>query len=394
MSNEIKQRKVEHVNLALERNISVPQHANWGDVHFVHQALPEVDLDAIDTSVLFLGKKIRYPIFISSLTGGHPDVLTINRNLARAAEEYGLVLGVGSQRAALINPDVADSYAVVRENAPHAFLLANIGAPQLIPQARHEPFTLEQVQRAIAMIQADALAVHLNSLQEAAQPEGDRRTVGEATALRQLISQLTLPVVAKETGAGISREQALLLKQCGVSAIDVGGAGGSSMSALEAARSQSRGDERTEQIGLLYSDWGIATPISVVEASLARLPLIATGGARSGLDVARALALGATLVGMGFPFLKAASESYEKVCELLDSLIEQLKVAMQLSGANTIAQLRDADVVVTGMTREWLTLRGFEEELKAMAQRRWRRFQAQVTPQSIDAERVQIVQPL
>jgi isopentenyl-diphosphate delta-isomerase len=373
MSDEVKQRKIEHVKIALEQDISMPQHANWNDIHFVHQALPEVNLDEIDTSVAFLGHTLRYPIFVSSLTGGHPDVTHINHNLARAAEQYGLALGVGSQRAAIVNPDLSASYAITRASAPHAFLIANIGAPQLIAQARHAPFTLEQIQRAIEMIGANALAVHLNSLQEATQPEGDHRAVGEADALKLLTQQVALPVIAKETGAGICREQAWLLRSCGVSAIDVGGAGGSSMSALEAVRSQSRGDEQMKNIGLLYRDWGIATPIAVVEAGTAKLPLISTGGVRNGLDAARALALGASLVGIGFPFLQAASESYEKVCELLENTIAQLKVAMQLSGAATIEQLRHVDIVVTGSSREWLSLRGFEEDLKEMAQRRWRK---------------------
>ncbi|HLI09255.1 MAG TPA: type 2 isopentenyl-diphosphate Delta-isomerase [Ktedonobacteraceae bacterium] len=373
MTDEVKQRKIEHVSVALGQDVSVPQRASWSDIQFVHQALPEVDLDAIDTSVTFLGHHLRYPIVISSLTGGHPDVTSINRNLARAAESYGLVLGVGSQRAAIVNPEVASTYAVTREYAPNAFILANIGAPQLIEQSRHPAFTLEQARQAISMIEANALAVHMNSLQEAAQPEGDRRAAGEAAALRRLTAQLSIPVIAKETGAGICREQALLLRSCGVSAIDVGGAGGSSMSALEAARSKTRGDERTMQIGQLYRDWGIATPVSVVEAGVAQLPLIATGGVRNGLDMARAFALGATLVGMGFPFLKAASESYESVCELLETVIAQLKVAVQLSGAASVAQLREADIVITGETRNWLTLRGFEDDLKAMAQRHWRK---------------------
>ena len=372
MNDEVKQRKIEHVSVALGQDVSAPQRANWNDIQFVHQALPEVDFDRIDTSVTFLGQKLRYPIFMSSLTGGHPDVTTINRNLAQAAEHYGLALGVGSQRAAIVNPAVAPSYAVTREYAPHAFLIANIGAPQLIEQSRHPAFTLAQAQQAIDMIGANALAVHMNSLQEAAQPEGDLRASGEAAALKHLTAQLSLPVIAKETGAGVCREQALLLRSCGVSAIDVGGAGGSSMSAMEAARSQSRGDKRTMNIGLLYKDWGIATPIAVVESSVAQLPLISTGGVRNGLDMARALALGATLAGMGFPFLKAASESYEAVCELVETVIAELKVAMQLSGASTIVQLREVDIVVTGETRNWLTLRGFEEDLKAMAQRRWR----------------------
>src|SRR5438270_2090412 len=328
MTDEVKQRKIEHVNVALGQDVSVPQRANWGDIQFVHQALQEVNLDEIDTSVNFLGHTLRYPIFISSLTGGHPDVTSINRNLAHAAEEYGLALGVGSQRAGIVNPEVASSYAVTRERAPHTFLIANIGAPQLVEQSRRAAFTLEQVQRAIDMIGANALAVHMNSLQEAAQPEGDRRSVGEAAALKTLTGQLGVPVIAKETGAGVCREQALLLRSCGVAAIDVGGAGGSSMSAMEAARSESRGDRRTMNIGPLYRDWGIATPISVVEAGMAGVPLISTGGVRNGLDVARALALGATLAGMGFPFLKAASERYEKVCELLETVVEELKVAM------------------------------------------------------------------
>jgi isopentenyl-diphosphate delta-isomerase len=375
MTDEVKQRKIEHVNIALGQDISVAQSANWNDVQFVHQALPEVDLDEIDTSVSFLGHTLRYPIFISSLTGGHDDVISINRNLARAAEHYGLALGVGSQRAGIVNPEVISSYAITREHAPKTYLIANIGAPQLIAQAHHAPFTIEQVEHAVTMIGANALAVHMNSLQEATQPEGDRRAVGVASALKTLTEKVSVPVIAKETGAGVCREQALLLRSCGVAAIDVGGAGGSSMSAMEAERSKARGDERTHNIGLLFRDWGIATPISIVEAKVARLPLISTGGVRTGLDMARALALGATLVGIGFPFLKAASQSYDAVCELLETIVAELKVAMQLSGAASIEQLQQTDIVVTGETRNWLSMRGFEEELKSIAQRRWSRLQ-------------------
>lgn len=373
MSNEVQQRKIEHVNIALNQDVSAEQRAGWHDVHLIHQALPEVDLDAIDTSTSFLGYPLRYPIVISALTGGHPDVININRNLARAAQNYGLALGVGSQRAAIVNPALASSYSVTRETAPDAVLIANIGAPQLIQQARHAPFTLSDVQSAIAMIQANALAVHMNSLQEATQPEGDRKAVGEIEALTRLTGQVNVPVIAKETGAGICREQAFQLLRCGVSALDVGGAGGSSMSVLEMARAQAQGDEQHMQIGQIYRDWGIATPISVIESATAGLPLIGTGGIRTGLDMARAISLGATLVGVGYPFLKAASESYEKVEMLLEQLIGQLKIAMQLSGAQTIAQLQKADVVVTGPSREWLDLRGFLPVLQGLARRRWQR---------------------
>jgi isopentenyl-diphosphate delta-isomerase len=375
MTDEVKQRKIEHVNIALEQDISVAQRANWNDVQFVHQALPEVNLDEIDTSVSFLGHRLRYPIFISSLTGGHDNVTSINRNLARAAEKYVLAFGVGSQRAGIVNPEVINSYAITREHAPKTYLIANIGAPQLIAQVHHAPFTIEQVEHAVTMIGANALAVHMNSLQEATQPEGDRRAVGESAALKTLTEKVSVPVIAKETGAGVCREQALLLRSCGVAAIDVGGAGGSSMSAMEAERSKARGDERTHTIGLLFRDWGIATPVSIVEAKVARIPLISTGGVRTGLDMARALALGATLVGIGFPFLKAASQSYDAVCELLETIVAELKVAMQLSGAASIEQLQQTDIVVTGETRNWLSMRGFEEELKSMAQRRWTRMQ-------------------
>jgi isopentenyl-diphosphate Delta-isomerase len=376
MADEAKQRKAEHVQVALKQDLSVPQSASWQDIHLVHQALPEVDRDAIDTSVSFLGHTLRYPILISAMTGGHPDVAPINRNLAQAAEKYGLAMGVGSQRAGLLNPDLAESYAITRTAAPHAFLLANVGAPQLIKQSRSEPFTLEQVRSAISMINANALVIHMNSLQEAAQINGDLRARGEVAALKLLVKQLGFPVIAKETGAGVCREQALLLKSCGVAAIDVGGAGGSSMSAMEVARSAEQGNQSTHATGTLYRDWGIPTPISLIEAGTAHLPLIATGGVRSGLDIARALALGASLVGIAFPLLKAASESFEAVCTILEELIVNLKVAMQLSGAASIAEMHQVDVVITGETYQWLRLRGFEETMHALAQRRWAHYLA------------------
>lgn len=371
MSEEVKQRKVEHVAVSLANDVSAPQSASWADVRLVHRALPEVDVEEIDTSVDFLGKRLRHPIFVSSLTGGHPDVVAINERLATIAEEYGLAMGVGSQRAAVVAPELAGTFSVVRERAPHAFLIANVGAPQLIEQRRHAAFTLDNVRSAVEMIGANALALHLNFLQEAAQPEGDRRAKGCLAAVEQVAGVIDLPVIAKETGAGISFEQARALKQAGVSAIDVGGAGGSSMAAMETFRAQSRGDARTAGVGALFRDWGIPTPIAVVETTQGApgLPIISTGGVRSGLDAARALALGATLVGMGFPFLKAASEGEDAVREFLDQFITELTVAMQLSGAATVEDLRQVPVVVGGATRDWLEMRGFGEALRRMAQR-------------------------
>src|SRR5262249_10672224 len=260
--------------------------------------------------VEFFGKRLRHPLIVSSMTGGHPDVAQINVRLATIAEEYGLAMGVGSQRAALVTPELTPTYAVAREPAPTAFLIATVGAPQLIPQARHSAFTPDDVRRAIAMIGANALALHLNFLQEAAQPEGDRRAKGCLAALAQIAAEVGVPVIAKETGAGISLETARALQGAGVAAIDVGGAGGSSMAAVETLRAAGPGDARTAGIGQLFRDWGIPTPTALIEtlAGAPGLPVIATGGIRSGLDAARTLALGATLVGVGFPFLKAASE--------------------------------------------------------------------------------------
>ena len=217
----------------------------------------------------------------------------------------------------------------------------------------------------------DALALHMNFLQEAAQPEGDGNAYGCLSAVRSVASSIGVPVIANETGAGVSFEQGRSLKAAGVSAIDVGGAGGSSMAAMESVRAESKGETQTARLGQLFRDWGIPTPIAVVEARLGapELPIISTGGVRSGLDAARALALGASLVGMGFPFLKAATQGEAVLRDFLDKFLAELKVAMQLSGAATVEQLQSRPVVVTGASREWLEQRGFGDELRAMARR-------------------------
>lgn len=371
MAEEMRQRKMEHVALSLQHDIAAPQSASWADVRLVHRALPEVDLDEVNLATEFLGCRLRAPLVISSMTGGHPDVAEINGRLAALAEEFGLAMGVGSQRAALVNPELEGSYRIVRDRAPHAFLLANVGAPQLIPQARHRAFTVEDVRRAVEMIGANALALHLNFLQEAAQPEGDRRAKGCLAALAGVAGEIGVPVVAKETGAGVGFEAAQAFVTAGASAIDVGGAGGSSMAAMETLRAERRGDDSTAALGRLFRDWGIPTPIAVVEtrAAAPELPVIATGGIRSGLDAARALALGATVVAVGYPFLQAASEGEAALRTYLAQFLGELRVAMQLTGAGRVEALREVPAVVTGATREWLDLRGFEGELRALARR-------------------------
>ena len=369
MSDDIARRKIEHVSVALQHDLTAPQAAGWGDIRLIHQALPEVDRDAVDTTITFLGKQIRAPIFISSLTGGHAEVAVINARLARAAEHFGLAMGVGSQRAALADPTLASTYSIVRDLAPNAFRIANIGAPQLIAQPGKSAYTIADAEAAIAMVAADALAVHLNYLQEAAQPEGDPKARGVTLALTHLTGAIATPVIAKETGAGISTEQAQALQVAGVRAIDVGGAGGSSMAAMESVRAQAAGQDRAVQIGTTFRGWGIPTPISLVEAGAVGMELIATGGIRTGLDAARALALGATLVGIGFPLLQAAHLGDEAVMTFLETFLAELRVAMQLVGAATIEQLQRVPVLVTGATREWLDLRGFTPALQVMARR-------------------------
>jgi isopentenyl-diphosphate delta-isomerase len=371
MSDEVARRKAEHVSVALEHDIAAPQRAGWHDVHLVHRALPEVDLDAVDTATTLFGKRLSAPLVISSMTGGHPDVAIINARLAALAEEHGLAMGVGSQRAAIETPALAETYAITRERAPTALLMANLGAPQLIAQRRRRAYGLVEAQAAIAMIRADALIIHLNYLQEVAQPEGDGRARGALAALARLAAQVGVPVVAKETGAGLSYEQTRALAAAGVAAVDIGGAGGSSMAAMETVRAAARGNAPAQALGALLRDWGIPSPIALVEARAAApaLPIIATGGVRSGLDVARALALGATAVAMAQPFLRAASEGEDALRAFLRQVLAELRAAMQLTGAATVAGLARVPAVVTGETNAWLELRGFGDELRALARR-------------------------
>ncbi|OGS51439.1 MAG: type 2 isopentenyl-diphosphate Delta-isomerase, partial [Euryarchaeota archaeon RBG_16_68_12] len=270
------QRKAEHVNIILNENVSA-EYNYWADVHLVHRALPEIDLDDVDVSCTLLGRKLDAPLVISSMTGGFGMGREINESLAKAAAETGVAMGVGSQRAALEKPELADTYAVVKDyDVPLRF--ANLGAPQLVPQEGKRAYGLEDARRAMAMVDAHALIVHLNFLQEVVQPEGDRRGRGCLAAISRLAARL--PVVAKETGAGISREVALALKRAGVRGIDVGGLGGTSFSAVEHYRAKKESASLKERLGATFWNWGIPTPASIVLADVG-LPVIATGGVRS-----------------------------------------------------------------------------------------------------------------
>jgi isopentenyl-diphosphate delta-isomerase len=306
---------------------------------------------AIDRRTRFMSRTFSSPLFISAMTGGHPETKVVNARLARAAERYGIGMGVGSQRAALENPDLADTFSVARDEAPHAFLVANLGAVQLRDHG------IGWVERAIEMIGADAIAIHLNFLQEAIQPEGDHNAAGCLDAIRLLCREQKVPVIVKETGSGISAETARKCLGAGVAAIDVGGAGGTSWAAVESVRadtSRNTADRHKKALGEDFAGWGIPTVVSLCEVLASGGPVIASGGIRSGLDMAKALALGADLCGMALPLLPPALESDEALEQTIDMIHRQLDVAMFLTGSARISDLKKARMFVTGRTRQMI----------------------------------------
>ena len=346
------ERKAEHVRIALELG-DARTDAGWEDVHLLHDALPDTDLDDVTLETAFLGRPVGLPLVIAGMTGGYPDAEAINRTLARAAQRHRAVIGVGSQRAALTHPEYVRTYAVVRDEAPNAVVVANIGINQLIDQDDVAGVGLDGAMAAIKMVGADALAIHLNFLEEVVQPEGQTRARGAAAALSALVEASPVPIIAKETGCGISRRVAERLRSLGVQAVDVGGWGGTSFAAIEASRARARGDTRRANIGDTFARWGIPTPASVA-ACASVLPTIATGGLRSGLDAAKALSLGASMVGIGRPLLEQAIHGEAALSEWIESFADQLRTATFLSGVATAADLPHAQHVVTGPTRDWI----------------------------------------
>jgi isopentenyl-diphosphate delta-isomerase len=288
------------------------------------------------------------------MTGGHGRAIAINELLARVAEKTGIAIGVGSQRAALRDPRLIPTYSVVREAAPHAFVIANVGISQLVKQSGEPALTAKDVREIVRMVGANALALHLNYLEESVQPEGQTRATGTEAAVRALTKACPVPVIAKETGAGISRATALRLRRLGVSAIDVGGVGGTSFAAIEGLRARERGDALRMSLGERLRDWGLPTAVAVVGASASRLPIVATGGVRSGIDAAKALALGATIVGVGRPLLQAALKGEQACLEWLAAFELELRTAVFLSGIKRASDLRRVPVVITGRSKSWL----------------------------------------
>lgn len=334
MSKVTAARKADHIRVNLEEDVASGLTTGLETLRFEHNALPELALAEVDPSLAFLGRQLDTPLLISSMTGGTARAAEINRNLATAAQARRVAMGLGSQRVAIEDPGLEETFNV-RPIAPDVLLFANLGAVQL-----NYGYGLEQARRAVDMIEADGLVLHLNALQEALQPEGDTDFSGLLGKIEALCNALETPVIAKEVGWGISASTARQLVDAGVQVIDIAGAGGTSWSQVEMHRAEDPGQAA---MAAQFVDWGIPTAESLrlIRAEFPELPLIASGGLRSGLDIAKCIALGADLAGMAGPFLRAAAESSEAVIEVIDSTRQILRICMFATGAPDLRSLRN-----------------------------------------------------
>ena len=334
-------RKADHIRINLEEDVQFPRlTSGFERFHIVHRALPELDLADVSLSTSLFGKALRAPLLISSMTGGTAEAATINLRLAEAAQARGIAMGLGSQRVALEDPAQAYSFRV-RRVAPDILLFANLGAVQL-----NYGYTVDHCRRAVDMAEADALILHLNPLQEALQPDGNWNWAGLLRRIEAVCRALEVPVIAKEVGWGISADVARALMDAGVAAIDVAGAGGTSWSEVEYHRAP---DAHWRRLARAFADWGLPTAVSLVQVRRAvgdAVPVFASGGIRTGIDAVKALGLGADLVGMASPFLRAAARSAEAVVEEIDLLTAEMRIAMFVAGARDVAALREPGRVV------------------------------------------------
>ena len=337
----IEARKADHIRINLEEDVRSGLTTGLERYCFIHQALPELNLAQVDTRVQWFDKTLSAPLLISSMTGGTEAAREINQTLAAAAQAAGIAMGLGSQRAAIEHPELAPTFQV-RAAAPDILLFANLGAVQL-----NYGYSVEQCRRAVEMIQANAVILHLNALQEAVQPEGDGNFAGLLKKIEAVCRALRpegVPVIAKEVGWGISEQAARQLAAAGVAAIDVAGAGGTSWSQVEMHRAKTESQKR---VAAAFLDWGIPTAESIqnVRRAAPGLPVIASGGLRDGLDVAKCIALGAGLCGLAGPMLKAAAVSVEAVAETIAEITRELRIAMFAAGARDIAALQSTPLV-------------------------------------------------
>jgi len=344
---DIEARKADHLDLCATDDVAYRRRTTLlEEVELMHQSLPEISLEEVDLSVELLGKTLRAPLVIVGMTGGHERAAEVNRGLASIAERRGYAFGLGSQRAMQKRPETTSTYQV-RDVAPNALLLGNVGAVQAAQQST------AQIRELVDAVGADALCVHLNPAQELIQPEGDRDFRGCVDAIGRLVKELGVPVVAKETGNGISRHTAELLFDTGVRHVDVSGAGGTSWVGVETLRAE--GEQR--ELGELLWDWGVPTAAAVSYATGAGLTTIATGGMRTGLDAARAIALGATAAGYARNVFKAFVEGGEAQAEAFLGAVErELRSVMLLTGCRTLEELRRAPKLLGPGLQRWLAV--------------------------------------
>jgi isopentenyl-diphosphate delta-isomerase len=336
---ETQTRKADHLRICLDEDVQFHAVTNGLERYrFTHCCLPEINRSEIDITTTFLGKSLGAPLLISSMTGGTEQAKTINFRLAEVAQHYKLAMGVGSQRVAVENPQLADTFAV-RSHAPDILLFANLGAVQL-----NYSYGLDECLRVIDLCQADALILHLNPLQECIQPKGDTNFRGLIDKINILCNKLPVPVIVKEVGNGISAAIAQKLLDAGVTAIDVAGAGGTSWAKVESERALNAQQRR---LGLTFADWGLPTAecITSIRAFAPEIPLIASGGLRNGLDVAKAIALGADVAGLAWPFLQGAAESADAVDGLVQLLIAEITTVLFCTGNASLSQLKHSNAL-------------------------------------------------
>jgi isopentenyl-diphosphate delta-isomerase len=349
LAEQTENRKTEHIRIALKENVEFREKTTgfediaFKDIELDYKTMPELDQKEIDTTTEFFGKKFNAPIMVAAITGGVLEAEKINKDIASACEELGVGMGLGSQRAMLENPATTQSY-FVRDVAPNIFLAGNIG----IVQAKK--YSSKQLDKALNDIKADILAVHSNAAQEALQPEGTVDFSGAFETIKRLRKELKHPFFVKEVGSGVSKEIAAKLQKLKVKAIDVGGSGGTSWTGIDSLRGN-------KEIGETYWDFGIPTAVSIIETKkVFKGKIIATGGIRTGLDVAKSIVLGADLCGIALPVLRAqAFGGKEAVKEYLEKVIKELKIAMFLTGAKNICELKKKKYFVIGKTKDWLS---------------------------------------
>jgi isopentenyl-diphosphate Delta-isomerase len=356
-------RKVDHIRICLKEKAQAKvATAGFEDISFVHKALPEINKKDIDLSTKVLGHAFNAPLIVGAMTGGAAEAEKINSAIAETVEKLGLGMGLGSQRAAIENPKLASSFVIARKKAPNAFLIANVGGVQLV-----HGYGLAQIKKAIEMIDADAIAIHLNALQEAMQPEGQTNFRGVLAKIAEIAGKLDVPVIVKETGAGISAQDAKMLEDAGVKAIEIAGLGGTSFAAVEYYRTAKNANLQ-RHLGEAFWDWGIPTAASLVEVTQAvKVSVFASGGIRSGVDVAKSLAMGASLACVSQPILETADQGPKETENLLSYYVEELRNVMFLEGVDSVQKLMNAPIVLTGKTAKWLQARGFD--VKSYAQR-------------------------